>query len=831
MTLSSTTAKSQFDGDGNTTDFPTGFKFLQNEDVEVIQTVKATGVDTTLTEGTDYDLTGAGEAAGGTVTFGTAPASTVRITIKRDADYTQPTALPLGGPLPSADVEESDDRIVMLVQQLLEQMGRSLQLSEGSTFSNLILGDPVANKLLTWDENAAKLVPTDVGDIDLAIDTLLTSLQTYDRLRYDGNKFINVPDSPRERHELGDGEASTASHPDIAGLIIEVDYHDSNRVIGSGARFSYTGITSAGDAGNWPITSGANAGKFADADGKLFENASEVLTTLQWGARTSAADNNNAHVAAIAGAAGRELKVPAGVFVDSATTYLEMQANTTVYGEGEASIIQFDNSTDPYADTSGSAVGMLNVRGNGCRVKHLKLDQNFRGSGRADGVDNPLIGGVIIGGSYDGDNTTLEDILIDDVTVYDYYQEAISAWIISVNNYTVQNCKCISTYIVQGWTSATYGRQGINMSRGLVHRATGNIVLGALDDAIAFHGYNDDAICTNNIITTVHGRILAEGIRNGEIANNTIRYIGTGSAESCLRIGFGDTATLRQNDLLDVHDNTILIDSGAVLGTSAIRYFGGGSRVRIFDNTIRATSNQATGIELKDRQWSGDSNYYSGDDVEVFNNKIDNFGTGIRESSTSTPITNCKVYDNKIRNCGTDLTISSAEVLQHRYDGKEEYIRTPIKRGDSGLVGPVLEVVKASYLSLTDNTDINVMDIALPDGDAISMTLTYLIFRAHNLSINFVETGTIHYAAVADNAGNITVATPTIVGASQALDGYSSLTVSADMTADAANNKVTARIKQTNDRSDNGKVVYTAQVMSTNQGVGGDISADDVTLY
>lgn len=64
-------------------------------------------------------------------------------------------------------------------------------------------------------------------------------------------------------------DAAAASHPGISvGHVIETNYHDSNRVDGSGARFSYTGTTAVGKAGNWPDTA---TGKFYDADGKEFD--------------------------------------------------------------------------------------------------------------------------------------------------------------------------------------------------------------------------------------------------------------------------------------------------------------------------------------------------------------------------------------------------------------------------------------------------------------------------------------------------------------------------------------------------------------------------------
>ena len=72
MTIATTTAKSRYAGDGVTAEFPTGFKFFDNTQVRVILR-DATGQESQLTEGSHYDLAGAGAEAGGTVSLHTSP--------------------------------------------------------------------------------------------------------------------------------------------------------------------------------------------------------------------------------------------------------------------------------------------------------------------------------------------------------------------------------------------------------------------------------------------------------------------------------------------------------------------------------------------------------------------------------------------------------------------------------------------------------------------------------------------------------------------------------------------------------------------------------------
>lgn len=161
MALSSTTTRSRYNGDGSTTSFATGFKFLLNSHVKVVLR-SSSGTETTWVEGTQYTLTGAGNANGGTVTVSTSPtdytpASGERLIIYRDAPLTQPDALPLGGAFPSTTVEQMADRLTMIAQQLSEKIGRSLLLPVSSSPSGLSLPEPSADNVLGWNSDGTAL--------------------------------------------------------------------------------------------------------------------------------------------------------------------------------------------------------------------------------------------------------------------------------------------------------------------------------------------------------------------------------------------------------------------------------------------------------------------------------------------------------------------------------------------------------------------------------------------------------------------------------------------------------------------------------------------------
>ena len=154
MTVSSTTTKAQYSGNGVTTVFAVPFYFLLNADLLVILR-SAAGVETTQLLGTNYTVTGAGSEAGGSVTMIVAPPSGTTLTILRNAPATQDTDLLPNDRLPAESLETALDKLTMLVQQLDEENDRSIKFarSDTSTSSTLGTSSSRAGKILSFDAN------------------------------------------------------------------------------------------------------------------------------------------------------------------------------------------------------------------------------------------------------------------------------------------------------------------------------------------------------------------------------------------------------------------------------------------------------------------------------------------------------------------------------------------------------------------------------------------------------------------------------------------------------------------------------------------------------
>ena len=162
MTISTTTNRASFAGNGSTTAFATGFKFFANSDLTVILVVDSTGVETTKTITTHYTVADAGVDAGGTVTMVTAPAVGETLVIVRAQAYTQGLDLVENDPFPSESVEDQLDKNVIMAQQNDSALDRSLRQPAGDTADIDFLPPKVtrATKALGFDADGDPTVST-----------------------------------------------------------------------------------------------------------------------------------------------------------------------------------------------------------------------------------------------------------------------------------------------------------------------------------------------------------------------------------------------------------------------------------------------------------------------------------------------------------------------------------------------------------------------------------------------------------------------------------------------------------------------------------------------
>lgn len=165
MTVSTTTSRADYTGNGVTTAFAVPFYFLDSSHLTVLRTVIATGVSTTLALTTDYTVSGAGVAGGGTVTLVTAPTSLQKISILRNVPFTQLIHYVPNDPFPAATHEQALDQLTMEVQQVSELVSRALTLPPATTGVSTNLPTAQPNQLLAF--NSAGTAITSVNPVDV----------------------------------------------------------------------------------------------------------------------------------------------------------------------------------------------------------------------------------------------------------------------------------------------------------------------------------------------------------------------------------------------------------------------------------------------------------------------------------------------------------------------------------------------------------------------------------------------------------------------------------------------------------------------------------------
>ena len=165
MTVSSTTTKNSYSGNGSTTVFAYAFKIFAEADLKVIVR-SSTGTETTKTLNADYTVSGVGVTSGGNVTFGSAPASGETVLIRREAALTQTTDYTANDPFPAEDHENALDKLTFHTQQQQEELDRSIKLSRTNTMTSTeftVGASDRANKVLAFDSSGEISVTQELG--------------------------------------------------------------------------------------------------------------------------------------------------------------------------------------------------------------------------------------------------------------------------------------------------------------------------------------------------------------------------------------------------------------------------------------------------------------------------------------------------------------------------------------------------------------------------------------------------------------------------------------------------------------------------------------------
>ena len=233
MTVSANLNKVKFDGDDSTTAFALGanFIFFDSSELKVYIVDETTEVQTLKTITTDYTVSG-GSGATGTVTMVVAPTSDEQLLVLRVMPLTQTADLINNDTQDSEVVETMVDKNCLGLQQLDEELFRSLKIPSAETTEMEI---PSATnrrgKILGFDDDAtAAARAVSAGDASLVVleDVLIAMNQ--ETITPAANKLVYLTGAADAditdltafaRTILDDADAatvrSTLSVPDISG--------------------------------------------------------------------------------------------------------------------------------------------------------------------------------------------------------------------------------------------------------------------------------------------------------------------------------------------------------------------------------------------------------------------------------------------------------------------------------------------------------------------------------------------------------------------------------------------------------------------------------------
>ena len=293
MTVSSTTTKKSYSGDGSTTVFAYGFKIFAAADLKVILR-SAAGTETVQTLTTDYSVSNVGNTNGGNVTFVTAPASGVTVVIRREAALTQATDYTANDPFPAASHEDALDKLTFLAQQQQEEIDRSIKLSRTNTMTSTeftVGATTRANKVLAFDSSGEISVTQELGTYQGTDTTVTTEAYSVrDIIKSTtaaelNNVYICVADAV-----VGDSLTDT-DHFEL--LVDAVSAATSATAAATSATAAATSATNAATSASTATTQASNAATSASTASTQATNAANSASAAATSAAEAAASADN----------------------------------------------------------------------------------------------------------------------------------------------------------------------------------------------------------------------------------------------------------------------------------------------------------------------------------------------------------------------------------------------------------------------------------------------------------------------------------------------------------------------------------------------------------
>lgn len=244
MSLSSTTDRVSYAGDGSTIQFAFGYKLMADADLVVIVKTNSTGAESTKVLNTDYTILGTLTSGiyetGVTVQMTSAPIVGETVIIYRDKSAIQELELLENGPLPALNLEKQLDKITMMVQRVKNKLARSIGLKEGftATFDPTLPGVMTNSAAITTKSDGSGLEYTALSDI-FAGSGLSTSTYTADRaLKTNGSGVVTASVVTSTEQDYLSGVTSALLGKDQSGTLKNKTLDNTNTITVKDANFT-----------------------------------------------------------------------------------------------------------------------------------------------------------------------------------------------------------------------------------------------------------------------------------------------------------------------------------------------------------------------------------------------------------------------------------------------------------------------------------------------------------------------------------------------------------------------------------------------------------------
>ena len=389
MTVSSTTTKNSYSGNGSTTTFAYGFKIFADADLTVILR-SSTGVETVQSLTTNYTVTNAGNASGGNVVFGSAPASGVTVVIRRNMALTQSTDYVANDPFPAATHEDALDRLTFISQQMQEEVDRTIKLSRTNTMTSTeftVGATDRASKVLAFDSSGELSVTQELGTFKGSDATVTTAAYVErDIIKSTTTAELNNVYICVAASVVGDSLTDT-DH--FALLVDAVSAASSATTATTKASEAATSATNAANSASTASTQASNASTSASAASTQATNAANSATAAAASATSAATILDNFDDVYL-GAKSSEPSVDNdGDALNAGDLFYDTSVNALKVYSGSAWQITTQTSlTEVSGDSTPQLGGDLDVNGNeivSTSNGNIALTPNGSGVVRIDG--------------------------------------------------------------------------------------------------------------------------------------------------------------------------------------------------------------------------------------------------------------------------------------------------------------------------------------------------------------------------------------------------------------------------------------------------------------